>query len=1266
MQSRGSGRLYSADELCAVINSILHVVDNTERRNNEAELTRALQQPQNVWQLVTILCGVADGTPLTSASAGARQMAAVLLRKRVFSLWRALAPAQQQQLRQLLLQQLGSETARPVRFAIAHVVTRLAKADANRGGGGWPELQQAIRIAIEDARVDMRELAMVLLYSFGEVFAEENAFSGLAAESVVRGLGDNEVAVQAAAVKAAMVLLPALHEHPAVRHTFLGQLGPACVAVLQHGATVESRVPLCVSVLELLEHLFDDLTVKKYGSLLQELAQALIGLLANPQNHPRVRENCGAALGQLATLKPKFVATQHLLDPLVQVCLALMSEDNTISITEEGTGNVDGEDFDDDDDDADMLHVISSCMVGGRLLSALATTVSSKAFTAVLLPYIAKVTDAPASVGARTRKATMIALACLAEGNPSYLRRRVGYVLGVTQTLLRDVDPVPREAAAFALSYFCAHLQPEILLHRDELLPMLMPLLQDGNDLVRHRVAQALDTLCENLEENLDPFVPTLLPAVMAAIPISSLETQCRLCGVLSSMGMTGSTTFASHGPELLEVLRQPFTLNSPETMALRAQATETVGVVGAAMGRDAFAPYFPFFMQEVVANLQTRNAAVREQSFGFLANMCELFKDDFACYLNDSIRCALEAVEEDRTTYTNKHLLAKEEGGGGSGGGDGLAAFAAWKDEDGVADGENDDEEEEDGGDDAEEIHLRVRTADVEEKSSAVYCIGVFADVLRKQLSEEQLAACWESLSGLDSHYYPNIRSNAFIALAKLAKASAGFSEEEMQARSKAAPPGQDILPPPVRDHIDELLGMLLRTIEEEDMEKEVVSGACEAVSILFDYFGTQCSIDGPDAVLRDVVQLLRGTMPCQRSGDDELNNSDDDDDDDDGAGGTQNMSYEEYQRRQQADPAAADRAYYAQGKDPFFRRADEAVEAQASAIMSAMMQHQQAGLSSGPPPQLPTAAELPPWYTLLQPEMVVHGVHLGDDHDEVVTDAAAEMLESVAKAYGPLLQPYMPFLVPLLALHADVETRPPEGLVMGVGTLAAVMQAYASVVPGQPNQGSNAASLSSEQLLAPFMDTAVQLSFSVMAGSDESTAKANSAYLLRILVEGCPAYFVQHAVLVPQCFQALWSIVGNEEEEIPEAVDNAVSATCSFVRCLPLQHLPLDQVIPSLMVHLPMKVDKAENANAIRTVCYLLRDQDAMAAATATTWLPAVVQAVANTLASRTVEDAEKQQLVQAGAAVFAQAHSNVWQQARQQSLSPEQQATLQAFHL
>ncbi|KAG5510938.1 hypothetical protein JKF63_06439 [Porcisia hertigi] len=1256
MQS--SGRFYTADELCTVIAHILHVVDNAERRRSEAELTNALQQPPNVGQLVTILCGTPDGTPST-APTGVRQMAAVLLRKRVFSLWRVLTPEQQHQLRQLLLQRLGDETTRPVRFAIAHVVTRLAKADASRGGGGWPELQQAIRAATDDTRVEMRELAMVLLYSLGEVFAEQNALSGLAAESVIRGLGDGDMVVQAAAVRAAMVLLPALHEHPTVRSVFLAHLVPACIGVLENGAAVEARASLCISVLELLEQLFGDLPVKKYGAVVQDLAQALIRLMANPQHHPRVRENCGTALGQLATMKPRFVAAPTLLEPLVQVCLGLMSEDNTISISDQGNGHVNDADVDSsDDDDVDMLHVTSPCMVGGRLLSALATTVASKAFTAVLLPYISRVTDAPESVDARTRKATMIALACLAEGHSSYLRRRVRYVLTVTRAFLSDTDAVPREAAAFALSYFCAHLQPEVLVHHNELLPMLMPLLKDSNDLVRRRVAQALDTLCENLQENLDRYVPTLLPAVMEAIPISSLETQCRLCGVLSSMGMTHSAAFASHGPELLETLRQPFQFNTPETTALRAQATETVGVVGSAMGRAAFAPYLPFFMQEVVANLHTRNAAVREQSFGFLANMCELFQEDFALYLCDSIRCALETIAEDRAVYKNKHLLASESVGGA------LSAFAAWKDDD--DDDDDDDEDDEDGGDNAEEIHLRVRTADVEEKSSAVYCIGVFADVMMSQLGEAQTAACWEALAGLDSHYYPNIRSNALIALAKLAKASAGLPAEEMQTRSRAAIVAgrtglagssgglvQDVLPLPVRDRIDELLSLLLRTIEEESAEREVVGAACEAVTILMNYFGTQCAIDGPDAVLRDVVQLLRGTMPCQRD--------DDDDDDDSDADGAENMSFEEYQQKK-GDAAGADKAYYLQGKDPFFRLADEAAEAQASAIVAAMAQHEQNGITAAPPAtQRPPTAEIPPWYTFVGPEMVTQQVHLPEDHDEVVLDAAAEMLDSIVKVYGALLEPYMPYLVPLLIMHADVETRPPEGLVTGVGTLAAVLQAYAAV---DPSSG-DTASPESERLLAPFVEAAVQLSFRVMAGSDESAARANSAYLLRVLVEGCPSFFTQQSNVTLESFQVLWSVVGNEEDEMPEAVDNAVSATCSFIRCLPLPLLPVDQVIPPLMAHLPMKVDKAENPNAVRTLCYLLGTNHAASAAAVSSWLSSVVKAVANVLAAASVDDAEKQRLVQQGAAVFVQGYSQVWQQQRL-SLTDEQRAVLQIWQL
>lgn len=1188
---------YTSDQICQWISNILTVIDNNERRATEVQLTTALQNPANLRPLATILCGTGDGQP-SVASTGVRQMAAVLLRKRIFTLWRVLSVEEKHQLRHLLLHQLGVEPTRVVRFALAHIVTRLAKAAADEddddddgesnSAGSWPELYQAIYAASEDSRVDMRELAMVLLYSFGEVFADANDFSGMAAESVVRGMKDGETVVQTAAVKAAMVLLPSLQDQPSVRNAFLSHLIPACVEVMDAGAAVEAKVPLCVSVLDLFEQLLEALSVKKSAALLAQLAQTLIRVLGASTSHPRVRENCGAALGQLSTMKPKFVVSQGLLQPMVEVSMHLLAENDALSFTigdedEVGPDGNDDDANDDDDDDLDLLRVLPPFAIGVRLLSTVATSVSSKAFTEMLLPFISGVLDNPSSAVPTVRRAAITALSSLGRGNASYLRRRVGYVIGVTQRFLKDEDPTTREAAAYALYHFCLDLQPELLLHHAELMPLLVTLLQDPSDLVRRRIAVALDSLCESMEKTMDPYVPLLLPAVMAAISGSSLETQRRLCGVISSMGETRCAAFVASAPALLEALQQPFTLRTPETLALRAQVTETVGIIGSAMGREAFAPFLPFFMNEVVANLQTKNVAVREQSFGFLCNVCELLREDFLVYVDDVLRFATETIEEDRAVYTNKHLLAD----GGTGG-------------QGMAFGNDSDDSAE------KECHMRVRTADVEEKASAVFCVGVMAQVLMSHLGAARVAQCWELLFALDTHYYPNIRCNALVALARVVKASYGLPTVQQVLPSKRGTVG--VLPPEVQSYLHSLVSLLLDNVVRET-EKEVVGAACEAMGELLSYFGMHClaAEDNLDTAMRAIVQFLRCTMPCQiEEGDGGFDDSDPDND-------VANSQ-----------------------EDVFFGPYDEACDAEAAQPQTASPQR-------------------PAWHQFLRPDTVTQGVHLPEDHEDVVLEAASSLLEAVAEAYGLYLQPYMPFIFPLLLLHADVESRPAEGLVMAMGTMASLLQSFGATCPLNAMSGT-----SSEQLLHPYAAAAVRASLSVITSSDESAAKANSAYVLRVLLERCTVYFTDTAVM-QETLQSLWCIVGNKEEEIPEALDNAVSATCSLTRCLPAAQVPFDHVVPALLVHLPMKVDAAENANGIQTLNYFLgASMDGITPQAA--WLPGVAAAAAQVLLSPQVKEEEKRDLVQSGIAVFQQRHADLWQQAVQ-TLPGELQSTLQS---
>lgn len=1268
---------------------ILHSADNNERRSVETQLVSSLSDPSTLVSLMHLLVDV------PYAPLGVRQLAAVLLRKRIYTLWKFMDAATKEETKNLLLDQLGKEESKVVRFAIAHIVTRIAKAGSKGSGGtdmGWPELMHAIRVAAEDPRAAMRELSMVLLYSVTEVFSGQHALLDLAAETVVQGVMDDEEEVCRAAIKACDSLLPSLCEPPRThRPSFLTHLLPPSLSQLKRYCTDREKVGLCVCFLDLIEDCVGELStgsakrkkkdLSQNALLLLEVVRTVSEILLHREVHLLIRQNCGSLLGKVVQQKPQFTLSQGLLPPLVMAAVQLMGEDASVGTLdidfvrsnrvcgegEEDPGNdtaagdaSDGEE--EDNEKMDMIHAQKACMIGRQLLAAISLPRFRKQMTQEVMQMVellkqqchAAVPPSPLPLGAVPfpKKAIIFCLSSIAESHPGYLRRSVGEVVALTEQYLQDPDPITREATSASLPWFCVHLQPEILTHHQRLFPMLIPLLQDPTDRVRCQAAQALDVLCEHAAEHLDPYVHSLVHTIVTNLSSSSIPTQRNLCSVLSSIAAAKTQSFHAFAPSVLELLLQAVGMTAPNTLPLRACALETVGLVGTSMGKTAFLPYLPHFMVHVVENFKLEDPLVRQYSFGFLSNVCELLQEDFAPYVDDTICCALHTIEEDRAIYTNQHLLTKDAPkveafsdvlvplpevsttpGGQGGGGD--TRFGI-EDEDA-----SDDEEAEDSSE--EEIHMRVRTADVEEKSAAVYAIGVVADVMREGLGEERAMACWQALSVLDEHFYPDIRSNALISLAKLTKALYGCThlagmpttENGVPVTGSSSSPrvvdqesAEDRLSPLLRELVDDFVYANLLACVEQETEKDVVVAALEALIVLLDFFGPQCLQLGPDYVVQLCIQIMRVQLPCQRDQmEDETNEGDDSED---------------------------EAGHLPPSGDPH------------------------GGFFSVPPIAGEDGDGAPSWTTVLDPARLLEHLQLPVDHDDEVLEEAMNVLEAVFKAYKERAVPYARYVVPLLLRYADPTERPGEDVVMAVGTFACLLQFMGPAACSQ------------------YFDTAMEVVTTVKQHSEESSAISNAAYTLKVLIEHCPERFVDSQTgLLSHTLQFLWEIVsaganpsstsnhsagstppvdplhpsstlhsegvgigvegeasGGKREEIPEAVDNAISAAFSLVRCLPPSVLPLEMILPVLFSHIPMGVDVTENPNAVRALVHLYASPSMQpilqAQAAAPTWLPALFQATLAMLHARGVETAEKDRLAAEGVQVFRKQFPSLWPQA------------------
>lgn len=1311
---------------------ILHTTDNNERREAESQLILSLSEPSNLFTLMHLVVDAAQ------ASLGIRHLAAVLLRKRILTLWRAMDEAQRVEMKRLLLEQLGKEESKVVRFAIAHIVTRLAKAgssageeeDGRNGGGsgiggggeesaagGWPELIHAIRVAAEDPRPAMRELSMVLLYSVSEVLSRRSAFSDLAAEAVVRGVMDEHEDVCRAAIKAGIMLLPILHEGPRGRRLcFLSHLIPQCLSQLTRYCTQRDKVGLCVNFVDILEECVGELPTGKKKKqqqqqqhheptpstpqphlLLLEIVQTTSQVLLHRDVHLLIRQNCGALLKKVAQEKTEFIHIHGLLPSLVRAAGQLMAEDTSMGTYDcdlikasrvveeeedegesagssgsgEGSAEGNGDGGEEDDEELDMLNAQNACKIGRQLLGDLLVPRFRRAWTHEVVTMIdeMKHQDAAAhgdprmviddgggvpsstsswSAYPQLRKSIIFSLAGISEGNSGYLRRRVGEVMELAAQYLQDPSPITREATSGSLPWFCVHLVPEILTHHHELFPMLIPLLQDPTDRVRCQAAKALDVLCELTAEHLEPYVHHLVQTVLANLSSSSITTQQNLCSVLSSIASAKTESFKEFATPVLELLLQAVQLTAPKILPLRGRALETVGVIACSMGKEAFLPYLPHFMVHVEENFKQENPLVREYTFGFLSNICEVLQEDFAPYVESTIECAIRTIEVDRAVYKNKHLLTKDApnlkafsrlslripgkddvlcgdggespGGGAVGHGQGGVAVSDcshFPSSHHYTEEDADDRGEEEGDEDSEaEIHMCVRTADVEEKSAAVYIIGVVAGVMREKLGEERLMICWQTLSSLDDHFYPNIRSNALIGLAKLATAAhgnGGVVDQQM---------AHDTLTPFTRELLNSLMYETLLPCVEEESEKDVVNAALESLVILLKFFGPQCVLFGPDDVIRDCIQIMRRKLPCQQDGAELEEDSEEEDEDGSDWSGMKMFDIE--------PPGGGD------GEDD---------------------------------------TNVPSWTTSLDPSLVLKGVTLPEEHDDEILEEAMEVLEAVFEVYKEQAMPYAPYVIPLLLLYADPTVRPSEDVVMAVGTFASLLESMGEVGCGH------------------YADLAMQLVVAVMQHSEESSARSNAAYTLKVLVEKCADRFCQAETgYLSQALQLLWEIVsaggkvcgtrpsplgtpaapscgllgipgvagaggekGGRSEggvEIPEAVDNAISATCSLVCCLPPCVLPFDTILPVLFAHIPMQVDHSENTNAVRALVHILASPTTQQAlqgqATAPTWLPSLFQSTLLMLQSRSVTGADKNRLAADGLEVFIHHYPAMWAQA------------------
>ena len=244
-----------------------------------------------------------------SAHTVVRQLAAVLVRRKMRPLWNRLEPAARDSLKSGLIQRLAAEPARGVRKAVSSLIVTLGK--ALLPAGQWPELAAAIQAAATHASEELREISMVLLHDLVPAIGSIDCLAAWLRPVISAALNDvGSKKVRHAALEALAVALRFVNarKYSALFRDALPELMAAVRACLGEGE--EDAV---ASALETVTDLIDE-NSPLFTPHVESVANMLILVVAQDTFEGETRDAASQALIRIIEAKPKTFLKKGLVD----------------------------------------------------------------------------------------------------------------------------------------------------------------------------------------------------------------------------------------------------------------------------------------------------------------------------------------------------------------------------------------------------------------------------------------------------------------------------------------------------------------------------------------------------------------------------------------------------------------------------------------------------------------------------------------------------------------------------------------------------------------------------------------------------------------------------------------------------------------------------------------------------------------------------------------------------------------------------------------
>ncbi|KAG6610230.1 importin-like protein [Phytophthora cinnamomi] len=811
---------FTPEQLEACLLQLTHP-DTEQIKQAEAALKAYTKQIAAVGGLLTQL--------QLSAKPEVRQLAALMLRKKIFKHWPKLDAAAQAQAKQVLLARAAEDPVHAVRSTVATLITALALHEVP--SGNWPELMVFINTCANSASVDQREMSMKLLQLLGESMGTslQPHFNDLK-QLYAKALQDPEnLKVRVGAMRAACSLVEFLEE--ADLRGFR-DLVPLMITVLQQcvssGAEAEA-VEFMDVFSEIASHPFPIL-----DQAFPQFIELLLQIILAEQLEVSTRASASYAIGEFIKKKPKTIGKKNLVAKIFTTMLDIVAADEAVSCglisnLLERESKADGDD--DDEDDESPGHLAQ------QTLDSLALSVPAKYLNPVVFGIC---NEYITSQDARKRKAGVLALGILSEGCCEFMCQNLNELLPAVYRVAQDADQHVREAACFALGQFAEFLQPTITDHYTDILPIGLTLLDDASKVIKATALYVLDEITQSMEsEQVLPYLDTLVTKLVAVLRTGSPQLQKMALDAVGSIAIGAKDAFLPYFPSVAELIQPFWGITDPKFFFLRGAAIECLGYLATALGKEPFRPYFAPSMPFVFSSFELDDSELKEQAFVYFINVSSIFKEEFAPFLEQAATHVLQAIVSDE-------------------------GLRVMDDDEDVLEGLDSDDEED--GDDHVLRHISIRTDALNSKVRAVAAVEELALNCGGAVFEPYIPKFLEALAPLTEYIHEDVRGAVAEALAALVICSfeaSHASSGDVQVWTKGdfnknilTPNNAVIASAVMKSLVEELL---------EDPEEVVVEKAFNAIKAMSARVGPVVTMDHMNELLRITKTVLAHEHVCQ-----------------------------------------------------------------------------------------------------------------------------------------------------------------------------------------------------------------------------------------------------------------------------------------------------------------------------------------------------------------------------------------------------------------